>query len=135
MSALVKLVSEHWAHVAPLLAMPANEADYDRLVGQLDEILAEVGDDDDHPLALLASRMADLVEAYDEQNRPMPPVTGADALRYIMEERGLSQSEVPEVGAQSVVSEILSGKRQINLRQARALSERFLLPASVFLSL
>ncbi|MFS8145330.1 transcriptional regulator [Rhizobium sp. R635] len=135
MSALVRLVSEHWTHVAPLLAMPANEAEYDRLVEQLDEILAEVGDDEDHPLALLASRMADLVEAYDEKTRPMPPATGADALRYIMAERGLGQSEMPELGAQSVVSEILSGKRQINLRQARALSERFLIPASVFLSL
>lgn len=135
MSALVKLVSEHWTHVAPLLAMPADEAEYDHLVEQLDEILAEVGDDEDHPLALLASRMGDLVEAYDQQNRPMPPVTGADALRYIMEERRLGQSELPEVGAQSVVSEILSGKRQINVRQARALSERFLIPASIFLSL
>ncbi|MBX4862434.1 transcriptional regulator [Rhizobium leguminosarum bv. viciae] len=135
MSALVKLVSEHWIHVAPLLAMPTNDAEYDRLVEQLDEILAEVGDDEGHPLALLASRMGDLVEAYDEQNRPMPPVTGADALRYIMEERNLGQSEVPEVGAQSVVSEILRGKRQINVRQARALSERFLIPATVFLSL
>lgn len=135
MSALVKLVSEHWTHLAPLLAMPTNDAEYDHLVEQLDEILAEVGDDEDHPLALLASRMGDLIEAYDEQNRPMPPVTGADALRYIMEERNLGQSEVPEIGAQSVVSEILRGKRQINVRQARALSERFLIPATVFLSL
>ncbi|WP_018899633.1 hypothetical protein, partial [Rhizobium sp. 2MFCol3.1] len=59
--------------VAPLLTMPANETEYDRLVGQLDEILAEVGDDEDHPLALLASRMGDLVEAYDEKNRPIFP--------------------------------------------------------------
>jgi HTH-type transcriptional regulator/antitoxin HigA len=135
MSALVKLLSEHWTHVAPLLGMPSSEADYDRLVQQLDEILSAVGDDEDHPLALLASRMGDLVEAYDEQNRLMPEVTGADALRYIMEERSLGQSEVPEVGAKSVVSEVLSGKRQINVRQARALSERFFIPAAVFLSL
>jgi HTH-type transcriptional regulator/antitoxin HigA len=135
MSALVKLVSEHWAHVAPLLAMPTNEVEYDRLVGQLDEILAEVGDDEDHPLALLASRMGDLIEAYDEENRPMPEVTGVDVLRYVMEERGLGQSDLPEVGAQSVVSEILRGKRQINVRQARALSQRFSIPAAVFLSL
>ena len=57
MSALVERVSEHWTHVAPLLAMPANEAEYDRLVEQLDEILAEVGDDEEHPLALLAWRI------------------------------------------------------------------------------
>ncbi|WP_283196290.1 hypothetical protein [Rhizobium sp. AN80A] len=59
--------------VAPLLSMPTNEAEYDRLVGQLDEIFAEIGDDEDHPLALLASRIGDLVEAYDEKNRPIFP--------------------------------------------------------------
>jgi HTH-type transcriptional regulator/antitoxin HigA len=135
MSALVKLMSEHWMHVAPLLAMPSSDSEYDRLAAQLDEILAEVGDDEDHPLALLASRMGDLVEAYDEERRPLPDVSGVDALRYLMEEHGLGQSALPDVGAQSVVSEILSGKRHINLRQARALSERFGLPATVFLPL
>jgi HTH-type transcriptional regulator/antitoxin HigA len=135
MSALVKLVSEHWTHVAPLLAMPTSEVEYDRLVEQLDEILAEVGEDEDHPLALLASHMGDLVEAYDEKHRPMPAVTGTDSLRYLMDEHGLGQSDLPEVGAQSVVSAILGGKRQINLRQAKALGERFYLPAATFLSL
>lgn len=42
-----------------------------------------------------------------------------------MREHGLSQSERPGVEAQSVVSEILSGKRQLNLRQIRWLAERF----------
>jgi HTH-type transcriptional regulator/antitoxin HigA len=42
-----------------------------------------------------------------------------------MREHGLSQSERADVGAQSVVSEILSGKRQLNLRQVRWLAERF----------
>ncbi|TWF54640.1 helix-turn-helix domain-containing protein [Neorhizobium alkalisoli] len=135
MNTSVRQLSEHWLHVAPLLAKPASEAEYDRLVEQLDEILAEVGDDEDHPLASLASRMGDLVEAYDEEMRPLPALTGADALRYIMEERGLGQSDLPEIGAQSVVSDILRGKRQINVRQARALSDRFSIPAAVFLSL
>ncbi|WP_247750404.1 hypothetical protein [Rhizobium sp. 16-449-1b] len=58
---------------APLLAMPTNEAEYDRLVGQLDEIFAEIGDDEDHPLAPLASHIGDLVESYDEKHRPILP--------------------------------------------------------------
>jgi HTH-type transcriptional regulator / antitoxin HigA len=94
-----------------------------------------VGEDEDHPLAVLASRMGDLIEAYDEAHRPMPTVTGAAALRTIMDERGLGQGDLPEVGTQSVVSEILSGKRRINIRQARALSARFAFPAEIFLDL
>ncbi|MDT4865490.1 hypothetical protein FQZ97_1002920 [compost metagenome] len=81
MSVLIKQASEHWRFVAPLLSMPTNEDDYDALVEELDELLAIVGDDEDHPLASLASRMGDLVEAYDEQHRPIPQISGVEALR------------------------------------------------------
>lgn len=133
MTTLVEQAVEHWPHVAPLLTAPATRGDYDRLVQAMDQILSLVGEDEDHPLSILASRMGDLIEAYDEAHRPMPIVTGSAALRYIMDERGLGQGDLPEVGTQSVVSEILSGKRRINLRQARALSARFAFPAEIFL--
>jgi HTH-type transcriptional regulator/antitoxin HigA len=45
-----------------------------------------------------------------------------------MEQHGLRQRDLPEVGAQSVVSAVLSGKRSLNLRQARALALRFQVP-------
>jgi HTH-type transcriptional regulator / antitoxin HigA len=60
-------------------------------------------------------------------------VSGVEALRYLMREHGLNQGDLPEVGTQSVISEILSGKRQINLRQVRLLSERFGVPVDVFI--
>ncbi|MBE7203766.1 MAG: transcriptional regulator [Parafilimonas terrae] len=135
MTTLVEKAVEHWPYVAPLLTAPASRGDYDRLVQAMDHVLTLVGDDEDHPLAILASRMGDLIEAYDEAQRPMPQVTGAAALRYIMDERGLGQGDLPEVGTQSVISEILSGKRRINLRQAKVLSARFAFPAETFLGL
>ena len=135
MIALVKQAIDHWSYVAPLLTMPTNDEEYGQLVQRLDEVLAIVGGDGEHSMALLASRMGDLIEAYDEEHRPMPAVTGADALRYLMQEHGLEQADLPGVGAQPVISDILHGKRQINIRQARALSERFALPAAMFLSL
>lgn len=135
MTTLVEEAIAHWPHVAPLLTTPMNHSDYDRLVQAMDHILSLIDEDEDHPLAVLASRMGDLIEAYDEAHRPMPQVTGAAALRAIMDERGLGQSDLPEVGPQSVVSEILSGKRRINVRQARALSARFAFPAAIFLGL
>ena len=42
-----------------------------------------------------------------------------------MEQHGLRQSDLPEVGAQSVVSAVLSGKKDLNLHQVQALSKRF----------
>ena len=53
-------------------------------------------------------------------------------LRFFMEEHNLRQSELPEIGSQGVVSEILRGKRELNVRQIRALSERFGVSPSVF---
>ncbi|SCW59193.1 hypothetical protein SAMN03159306_01965 [Pseudomonas sp. NFACC48-1] len=51
----------------------------------------------------------------------------ADELQALapFREHGMSQSDLPGVGTQSVVSEVLSGKRQLNLRQIRWLAERF----------
>ena len=132
MSALIKQACEHWRYVAPLLNKPANEEDYDALVEALDELMVIVGDDEDHPLANLVSHMGDMLEAYDEVHRPLPKASGVEVLRYLMQEHGLTQGDLPEVGTQSVISEILGGKRQLNVRHIRALSERFGVSADVF---
>ena len=42
-----------------------------------------------------------------------------------MTEHGLSQKDLPEVGAQSMISELLVGKRKHNLHQVKALAQRF----------
>lgn len=105
---------------------------YDALAAILDGLLPLIGDGENHPLASLASNIGNLLAAYDEAHRPMPEVTGADVLRYLMQEHQLSQSDLPEIGAQSVVSEILAGNRQLNVRHIRALAERFSVPVEVF---
>jgi HTH-type transcriptional regulator/antitoxin HigA len=51
---------------------------------------------------------------------------------FLMQQHQLTQSELPEIGTQGVVSEILSGKRELNLRQIKVLAERFNVPISAF---
>lgn len=133
MSDLIKQACEHWRYVAPLLSTPTSEDEYDALIEALDELLALVGDDENHPLAGLASRVGDMIEAYDELHRPLPKVGGVEVLRYLMQEHGLRQGDLPEVGTQSVISEVLAGKRRLNVRHIRALSDRFCVPADLFL--
>ena len=58
--------------------------------------------------------------------------TGVQALKFLMEQHGLKQSDLTEIGSQGVVSEILTGKRELNIRQVRALSERFGVSAATF---
>ena len=133
MSVLIKQAAEHWRFVSPLLRKPESETDYDLLVASLDELLDLIGEDESSPLASLATIMGGLIEAYDHEHRPMPKASGVDVLRYMMREHGLSQSDLPGVGAQSVVSEVLSGKRQLNLRQIRWLAERFGVSVETFI--
>ncbi|WP_416137918.1 helix-turn-helix domain-containing protein [Halomonas sp. HK25] len=133
MTSIVQQAAAHWRFVAPLLNAPESEDDYDALVAALDELLVLIEDDEEHPLASLASHMGDLIEEYDDAHRPMPEVRGADMLRHLMQWHDLDQSSLPEVGTQSVISEILGGKRRLNVRQIKALTQRFGLPADLFL--
>ena len=132
MSLQVKQAAEHWQFVAPILRKPKSEADYDALALALDELLDIMGEDESHPLASLVDIIGDWIEAYDEEHHPMPAVSAVEVLRSLMREHGLTQSDLPGVGAQSVVSEVLSGKRQLNLRQIRWLAERFKLSMETF---
>ena len=56
-----------------------------------------------------------------------------EMLCFFMERDNLRQQDLPEIGNQAKVSEILSGRRAINLRQAKALSKRFNVDVALFL--
>lgn len=78
--------------------------------------------------------LTDLVETYENVHVAIPPVSGVDALRYLMEENGLTQADLaPMFGARSIVSEVLSGKRRLALSHITRLAEHFGLPAEVFI--
>jgi HTH-type transcriptional regulator/antitoxin HigA len=49
-----------------------------------------------------------------------------------MEEHGLRQSDLPEVGSQRAVSEVLTGKRELTAKQIRALASRLHVSPAVF---
>ncbi|MBE7563852.1 transcriptional regulator [Acidithiobacillus sp. HP-6] len=124
---------EHWRNVAPLLVPPADDADYQSLVESLDAILDAGGADENSPLAGLASMIGYLIEKYGAQNYPMPSaMSSQEVLAFLMAQHHLRQSDLPEIGNQAKVSDVLSGKRKINLRQANALAKRFGLSIEVF---
>ncbi|MFM7759404.1 MAG: type II toxin-antitoxin system HigA family antitoxin [Burkholderiaceae bacterium] len=91
----------------------------------LEALLQEAGSDPNHPALELVEIVGDLIQDYEASHPSMPTATGLDALNFLMEQHGLRQADLPEIGSQGVVSEILSGRRELNLRQVRALAERF----------
>ena len=107
----------------------ADEAKYLRLLKEVDALVDEAGDDDAHPLWGLIAVVGDRIREYEDRVHPWPDTsTPATVLASLMEEHGLKQTDLPEVGAQSVVSAVLAGKRQLNLRQVKALARRFAVP-------
>ena len=63
----------------------------------------------------------------------IPDTSPAEVVAFLMEQHGLRQSDLPEIGAQSVVSAVLRGKRALNTRQIKQLSVRFGVAADVFI--
>ncbi len=123
----------HPEKYAPLLAI-RNGREYDAAVAQLNDLVDEVGDNPNDPRYRFIDTLSVLIEAFDEEHHKIPDASGVELLKFLMDQHGLSQGDLPEVGSQGVVSEILRGKRELNVRQIRALSRRFHLPAAAFFS-
>ena len=107
--------------------------EYDNAVAILDDILDEIGQNEDHPLADLAEMLALSIESYEEAYAPIPDSSGPRILRSLMEEHRLNQSDLAEIGSQGIVSEILSGKRELNVRQIARLATRFGVSPALFI--
>ena len=131
MTAIAPKLKKQWVEIAPYLTI-SNEEEYDAAVERLNSLLDEVGDDESNPLYSLLDTLGILIEAYDNNNYPLPNCSGIEALIYLMEEHSLSQSEIPEIGSQGVVSEILNGKRRLNVRQIEALARKFKVSPATF---
>lgn len=110
-----------------------SKKDYTRAVELLDAILDEIGEDEKHPMAELADAISVFVEKYEAEHVTLPAAKPAAVLKFLIQEQGLRQSELPEIGSQGVVSEVLAGKRDLNARQIKRLAKRFGVSPAVFI--
>ncbi len=120
------------AAVVPLRSVKTSE-DYDKAVAMLNDLLDRGAASDGHQLADLVDTLGVLIGEYEVKHYPPAAVSALESLRFLMQQHGLTQSDLPEVGSQGVVSEILMGKRELNVRQIRALAARFSVPPSLFI--
>ena len=121
-----------WAaiHTAMGLGGPVRgEAHYTELQAFVDECFERFGGDDAHPIFMLVDLVARRIADYEANAHPWPDAsTPATRLAFLMSQHGLRHCDLPEVGAQSVVSAVLAGKRALNLRQTQVLAKRFGVP-------
>lgn len=98
----------------------------------MDEMLDSAKSESDIAV-VFANAIADRIEEF-EKNIEYPYMSGADRLRGLMEIKNLTQGDLKDIAPQSVISEILSGKRTINLKQAKGFSNYFGLPLDMFVA-
>lgn len=76
-----------------------------------------------------------LIERYEAERYLVPDAEPIDVLRFLLDQSGLSQRDIAvELGSESTVSLVLSGKRQLNRDHIMRLSQRFHVSPSVFFS-
>ena len=111
--------------IADSLCPIRSEADFDRTIKMMNALLDEAGDDEDHPLSSLLELTSDLVSRYEQEHHPIKAADPKDALRFLMESRGLKQEDLSSVVPQSNLSAILAGKRKISAAMAGKLGGFF----------
>ncbi len=126
-------ISKVWPTIKSMFSVPHSEDEYQNLVGVLDSLVDEVGNTQDHKLAPVMETIGNLIENYENQKHEIKEASPIDALKYLMLEHGLKQSDLKEIGSQGVVSEILMGKRTLNLEQIKKISIRFHVSPLVFI--
>jgi HTH-type transcriptional regulator/antitoxin HigA len=106
--------------------------DYNAALARLDAIVdAALGSPDGDELELLVL----LISNYEERHFPVKLPEPLEMIKLRMEELGLKNKDMVDIiGAESHVSSVLSGKRQITLEMARRLSKKLNIRASIFIN-
>ena len=75
-----------------------------------------------------------LVESYEEKHYPIAPPDPIDAIKFRMEQMGVSKSEmIKYLGSQSRVSEVLNRKRKLTLKMIKSVHKGLKIPAEILL--
>ena len=131
MSMITQDIQAHWQVISPLFVI-RNESDYDEAIEHLNELLDEVGSDEQHPLYDLLDTLGTVIHAYEEKYHPIPECDGIEALQFLMEEHEVGPADLPEIGKPDTVSAVLERRQELTIGHIRALAERFQVSPAVF---
>ena len=110
-----------------------NAKDYKRASAVMDQLLDEIGEDENHPLADVLDYLGNQIAVYEAERTNIPDAEPREVLRFLMEQHGLAQSDLADCMPQSRVSEILTGRRDISKELAKALAAKFEVSVGLFI--
>ena len=99
-----------------------SETDYDAALAEIERLWgAHVGTPDGDRLDILAT----LVDAYENEHYPMDPPDPIDAIKFRMEQQGLSRKDLEGIlGSRTRVAEVLNRRRGLSINMIRRLHEK-----------
>lgn len=108
-----------------------SEADYAWAMAEIEALWgAKSGSLEGDRLDVLAT----LIDAYENEHFPIAMPDPVEALKFRMEQRGLTRKELePVLGSRMRVSEVLSGKRSLSLKMIRRLHEALQIPTDILI--
>lgn len=111
------------------LAILKTDKDYKKALKRFEEIFdSKVGSLEGDEAEILSI----LIEKYESEHFPIDSPDPIEAIKFRMEQMGLSQKDLSEViGYESRVSEILKKKRKLTLDMIRKLSRYLHIPTDV----
>jgi len=78
--------------------------------------------------------LATLIEAYEAKHYPMDPPDPIEAIKFRMEQQGLTRKDLERVlGSRTRVSEVLNRKRGLSIDMIRKLHDKLQIPAEVLI--
>jgi HTH-type transcriptional regulator/antitoxin HigA len=120
------------ARILPVVIQ--NEQEYDRIDAEIGRLLAKGHRNLPAEERALLELLTKLIEDYDAQHFSFPKSLPHERLRALMDHNDLTQADLlPIFKSRGYVSEVLSGKRTISKRIAKALGERFSVSAELFI--
>lgn len=128
----IKQTITHWGYVLPYVHMPRNDAEYQKLLSYVNALMDWLRHHKDERATSLLHLIASNIQIYENKHYPQKKLTPVEMLKFLMDEQGLGQDDLPEIGSQSLVSKILRGERRLTLEHIRHLSNRFGVSPAVF---
>ena len=107
------------------------EADYKAALARARRLMdAKEGSTEAEELDVLAT----LIEAYEDKRYPMDLPDPVDAIRFHIEQQGLSRKDLePLLGSRARVAEVLNRKRSLSLAMVRKLNAELGIPAEILI--
>jgi HTH-type transcriptional regulator/antitoxin HigA len=108
-----------------------SKRDYEAALKEIERLWgARAGTPDGDRLDVLAT----LIDAYEAEHYPMDPPDPIEAIKFRMEQQGLTRRDLEEIiGTRTRVAEVLNRKRGLSIGMIRRLHERLGISADVLI--